>query len=520
MQTKKINSNAIYLLITILLGLGLGYFIYTNFFTSKTEEPTFSAVEKTKYDNIRVYTQENKLNEDRSLLHISYPISENDDINTVIEGISSSFISEFERVANEQEEFYQNNKKDTGQEAVSSRAEYVQHFDVSFATNRYLLFHIYQYRSTGGTGSDDVISLFFNRQSGKQLSLAYLFSSDNYLEILAKKSRDILAEKSLEGVSISEFENEKHHQEWVEMRNKQIEEGTVPKIENFNSFEISEENDLVIIFDKYQVGPGSDGIVSIQIPLDDLAAILSEEMKDLFNIVEEDRQEEEKEEIPKLEESELDLEVDKDSGNKKINCLVDKCVALTFDDGPSIYTDELLDILKENEVKATFFVLGRSAKIQGDTILRMVSEGHDVGNHSFDHKDLRSLDEEGLAFQIKETNNLISSLSDYEVKLLRPPYGAYNEELLAKLDMPLILWSIDPEDWKDRDRDIVLARMSEARAGDIILAHDIYPTTVGAISELITSLKARGLKFVSISDLVGEENLKAGKIIRNQTIIL
>ena len=156
-------------------------------------------------------------------------------------------------------------------------------------------------------------------------------------------------------------------------------------------------------------------------------------MKDLFNIVEEDRQEEEKEEIPKLEESELDLEVDKDSGNKKINCLVDKCVALTFDDGPSIYTDELLDILKENEVKATFFVLGRSAKIQGDTILRMVSEGHDVGNHSFDHKDLRSLDEEGLAFQIKETNNLISSLSDYEVKLLRPPYGAYNEELLKKI---------------------------------------------------------------------------------------
>lgn len=519
-MSKEPKINIFYTLLAILLIFIAAYFVYNNFFQTKTEEPSLSIVERTKYDNIRVYTQENKLNDDRSLLHISYPISENDDVNRVIEGISQDFISEFERVAREQEEFYQNYKKDTGQEAVSSRAEYVQHFDVSFASSKYLLFHIYQYRSTGGTGSDDVISLFFDRQSGKRLSLAYLFSSDKYLEVLAEKSRKILEEKSLESISMSDFEKESHYEEWLKMRDEQIREGTEPRLENFNSFEISDENDLVIIFDKYQVGPGSDGVISIKIPLTDLADILSEEMKDLFNIVEEEKQEEKKEEIPKVEESEPDLEADKNSGNKKINCRVDKCVALTFDDGPSVYTDELLDILKENDVKATFFVLGRSAKIQGDTIERMVIEGHDVGNHSFDHKDLRTLNEEGLAFQIKETSDLISSLANYKVKLLRPPYGAYNEDLLSKLDMPLILWSIDPEDWKDRDRDIVLARMSEARAGDIILAHDIYPTTISAIPELIRNLKAKGLNFVSISDLVGEENLKGGTVIRNQSIIL
>lgn len=515
MQTKKSNSNTLYLLIVIILGIGLGYFIYANFIKTIPEDVIISAIEKTKYDNISVYTQENKLNDDRSLLHASYPICENEAINLTIRALSSEFISEFERVASEQEGFYQGYREETGQEAVSSRAEYSQHFDVSFASDKYLLFTIYQYRSTGGTGSDDVVSLFFDRQSGEQLSIAHLFSSDSYLEIIAKKSREILEAKLKDRAIRSDFENDKYYQEWLDMGVLQIKNGTEEKLENFNSFEIAESGDLVIIFDKYQVGPGSDGIMSAKIPLVELADILSEEIKTFFDIKETEKKQLEKEDV-KGDEVKADLSV----SENKINCKIDKCVALTFDDGPSFYTDKLLDILKENEVKATFFVLGRSAKIQSDTISRMVLEGHDIGNHSFDHKDLKTLNSDEVERQIKETNDLIAGISGYKLKLLRPPYGAYSKELITMIDMPLILWSIDPEDWKDRDRDLVLARMSEARAGDIILAHDIYPSTIEAIPELITKLKARGLKFVSISDLVGEENLKAGAVIRSQSQIL
>lgn len=515
MQVKKINSNIFYLLIAIILGIGLGYFIYANFIKTIPEDVIISAIEKTKYDNIRVYTQENKLNDDRSLLHASYPICENEDINLTIRVLSSEFISEFERVASEQEGFYQGYREETRQEAVSSRAEYSQHFDVSFASDKYLLFTIYQYRSTGGTGSDDVISLFFDRQSGKQLSLAYLFSSDNYLKILAEKSREILEKKLEDRATRADFDNEKHYQEWLEMGVLQIKNGTEAEPENFNSFEISDENNLVIIFDKYQVGPGSDGVMRAEIPLVDLADILSEEIKTFFNIKETKKKEPEKEDI-KADEAKSNTSLKEN----EINCRVDKCVALTFDDGPSIYTDKLLDILKENEVKATFFVLGRSAKIQRDTISRMVLEGHDIGNHSFDHKDLKTLNSDEVESQIKETSDLVAAIGAYNIKLLRPPYGAYSQELLSIIDMPLILWSIDPEDWKDRDKDLVLARMSEAKPGDIILAHDIYPSTVEAIPELITKLRARGIKFVSISDLVGEKNLKAGAVIRSQSQIL
>lgn len=177
-------------------------------------------------------------------------------------------------------------------------------------------------------------------------------------------------------------------------------------------------------------------------------------------------------------------------------------MALTFDDGPSIHTEGLLDLLKENNVLATFFVLGRSAKIQPDTIRRIIADGHVIGNHTWDHKNLTTLSPEAVQKQISDTDNLIKEIADYEINLLRPPYGAYNKSLQKIINKAIVLWSIDPEDWKDKDVKIVTERMSKAEAGSIILAHDIYPSTIEAIPLVIENLKNKGLHFVTINELL------------------
>lgn len=129
-----------------------------------------------------------------------------------------------------------------------------------------------------------------------------------------------------------------------------------------------------------------------------------------------------------------------------VDCSVAHCVALTFDDGPSIYTAGLLDILKEENVKATFLILGRSAKIQRDTVRRIAKEGHETGSHSWDHKNFKKLGSEEIQTQLANTDAVISELIGKNTPFFRPPYGAYTHEMLTDSNTPFILWNIDPED--------------------------------------------------------------------------
>jgi len=184
-----------------------------------------------------------------------------------------------------------------------------------------------------------------------------------------------------------------------------------------------------------------------------------------------------------------------------------KYLAITFDDGPeSTHTARLLDGLAEHDAKATFFVLGHRLGKTADLIERMVNEGHSVGSHTYSHVNLTAVAKETIAYQLDETNMLLKNITGQEVLLLRPPYGNRNAqvaEMAAERGMSLILWSVDPQDWKMRDArqtaDHIIAR---AKDGEIILLHDIYASSVDGALLAVKELTAQGYTFVTVDELL------------------
>jgi peptidoglycan/xylan/chitin deacetylase (PgdA/CDA1 family) len=189
-------------------------------------------------------------------------------------------------------------------------------------------------------------------------------------------------------------------------------------------------------------------------------------------------------------------------------------IALTYDDGPSKYTQEILDLLKENNSAATFFVLGSQASKYEETIKQMIDDGNQIGNHSYDHKRLTSLNDEELYDQINKTDNLIYEIALYRPFVMRPPYGSTNEALADKLQKPIIKWSIDTRDWESRNAESITKIIFEnVKDGDIILMHDLYESSLEASKTVIPELINRGYQLVTISELSEDREviLRAGQ---------
>jgi len=187
-------------------------------------------------------------------------------------------------------------------------------------------------------------------------------------------------------------------------------------------------------------------------------------------------------------------------------------IAITFDDGPSsVLTPRLLDILKTRHIKATFFVLGQLVQEHPEIIQRAVAEGHEIGNHSWDHKALNKQGEGGLHHELADTSEVISRATGHPVTLMRPPYGATNPRLNRAIEkeygMKVILWSVDPLDWKRPGPPVVSQRiLAGAQPGAIVLAHDIHPGTIEAMPATLDALLAKGYKFVTVSELLALES--------------
>ncbi len=183
-----------------------------------------------------------------------------------------------------------------------------------------------------------------------------------------------------------------------------------------------------------------------------------------------------------------------------------KMIAFTFDDGPSDNTSRLLDILKKNNAKATFFLVGQNAGRYPDTIKKIVAQGCEVATHSWAHPNLNELDPEGIKNEILTSKNKIQELSNQPVKYLRPPYGNCNEnvkEIAKKQGLSLILWNVDTLDWKTRDKNATVEHiLTHAKDGDIILMHDLYSQTVDAVEEVLPKLKKKGYTIVTVSELL------------------
>ena len=186
-----------------------------------------------------------------------------------------------------------------------------------------------------------------------------------------------------------------------------------------------------------------------------------------------------------------------------------KTIALTFDDGPHPeYTGPLLDGLKERGIKATFFLVGTQIHYAPELVSRMAREGHQIGVHTYSHVTVAGLEQEEFLLQVEGTRRLIYNLLGERELWLRPPYGIVDENTALWADGPLVLWSVDPEDWKDADvsriRDHIV---NHARDGDIILLHDIYPSSVEAALEATDQLREQGFRFVTVARLLEERGI-------------
>lgn len=182
-------------------------------------------------------------------------------------------------------------------------------------------------------------------------------------------------------------------------------------------------------------------------------------------------------------------------------------LALTFDDGPSPeLTPRLLDILRREGVRATFFVVGRNVDAYPDIARRIVAEGHEIANHSYSHVAFTSVDASRMRDEITKTNESIMRATGRCPTALRPPYGAINERvrqsILNDYRLDVVLWSVDPLDWKRPGAGVVADRLVQgAHPGAILLAHDIHPGTIEAVPEVIERLKAKGYGFATVSQL-------------------
>lgn len=196
-----------------------------------------------------------------------------------------------------------------------------------------------------------------------------------------------------------------------------------------------------------------------------------------------------------------------------------KQVAITFDDGPKQGTTELLlDGLKERNVQATFFLIGMQIDDNKALIKRMCQEGHQIGNHTFNHKSLTELDNQGQKTQLLLCSEAIRQNTWSDTVCVRPPYGQLNEAIKGWINAPIILWSVDTMDWTGKSAEEICRYIVDTvQPGDIILLHDIYEESVEGALQAIDCLLSNGYSCVTVEQLFKNKGitLENGKVYRH-----
>ena len=195
--------------------------------------------------------------------------------------------------------------------------------------------------------------------------------------------------------------------------------------------------------------------------------------------------------------------------NDVVNCAQVKCVALTFDDGPTPYTDRLLSILTANKAKATFFEIGNKVAANPAGAKRVVEAGMELGNHTWEHPNMTTLPLEDVPSQVSRANDAIAAATGVTPKLWRPPGGLTNaavNEQAGKVGLAGILWDVIPYDWIN-DSNTAASRlllMTQIKPGSVVLLHDTYSSTVDIVEQFIPVLKANNYHFVTVTQLLGQ----------------
>lgn len=179
----------------------------------------------------------------------------------------------------------------------------------------------------------------------------------------------------------------------------------------------------------------------------------------------------------------------------------EKVIALTFDDGPSRNTKNILKVLNKYHVNATFFVLGNKVSLYKKDLQDVLNSGNQLGNHSYNHKLMSTLKEKDLEDQITKTQEVLEKELGYTATVLRPTYGSLSKKMKEETKLSIVLWNVDTLDWKIKDAKKIAARGMDVKDGSIILMHDAKDRTVKALEIMIPSLIKQGYQFVTIDEL-------------------
>ena len=192
----------------------------------------------------------------------------------------------------------------------------------------------------------------------------------------------------------------------------------------------------------------------------------------------------------------------------EVDCSVVKCIALTFDDGPSPYTDRLLQILKDNDAKATFFEIGNKVAANPAGAKHVVDAGMELGSHTWEHPNMTTIPPEDIPAQFSKASDAIQAATGQRPVLVRTAGGLINDQVLAeagKQGLADINWDVIPFDWAN-DSNTAATRymlMSQIKPGVVVLFHDTYSSTVDLVEQFIPVLKANGYHLVTVTQMLG-----------------
>ncbi|MEU1630339.1 polysaccharide deacetylase family protein [Streptomyces sp. NPDC020096] len=198
-----------------------------------------------------------------------------------------------------------------------------------------------------------------------------------------------------------------------------------------------------------------------------------------------------------------------------VDCLTAKCFALSFDDGPSLYTAPLLRILEGRHAAATFFLIGEYVLAYRQDVQREYRDGDAIGDHTVTHPDLTKIPSARVTYEMTTAARQIASVDGHIPTMLRPPYGAQNAKVRAlarAAHLSVVMWNDDPRDWEVHNAAVIERRvLAQARPGAIVDMHDRYASTIAAAPHIIDALRARGYTLVTIPQLFAQTGgMKAG----------
>lgn len=193
-------------------------------------------------------------------------------------------------------------------------------------------------------------------------------------------------------------------------------------------------------------------------------------------------------------------------------------VALTFDDGPyDRVTNRIVKVLAKHDSRATFFVVGNRVERYADTMKNAYNKGNQIATHTFDHGDLSKMKKKQIRRELKRAFHVMKKINGENPTMLRPPYGNVNDKMRQTIRIPMIYWNVDTEDWASRNKDKILSRCKSIKDGDIVLMHDLYPSTAAAVEKLVPKLRKKGFQLVTVEELFYYKGIdaKGGKVYFN-----